>query len=97
MKEVLINISFRDKYTDKVYAAGKKYPMTEERVKEIKEINPNFVTVVGEVKSSKSKSDKEKKTEEKNAENQSTGTDTEEGEDGAEGEDADGKEEAVTE
>ena len=54
MKEVLINVAFRDVYTGEVYTPGKTYPMTEERVKEIKEVNPNFVTVVGNAKEAKS-------------------------------------------
>ena len=66
MKEVLINVPFRDVYTEEVYTAGKTYPMTEERVKEIKEVNPNFVTVVGNAKEAKSgskgKSSEEKKS-----------------------------------
>ena len=47
MKTVLVNVPFRDKYTGEVYDAGKTYPMTAERVAEVKEVNPNFVTVVG--------------------------------------------------
>ncbi len=47
MKTVLINVPFRDVYTGEMYTAGKTYPMSEERVKEVKEVNPNFVTVVG--------------------------------------------------
>ena len=47
MKNVLVNVPFRDVYTGKMYEAGKTYPMSEERVKEVKEVNPNFVTVVG--------------------------------------------------
>lgn len=49
MKKVLVNVPFRDKYTKELYEAGKTYPMPEERVKEVKEVNPNFVTVIGEV------------------------------------------------
>ena len=47
MKTVLVNVPFRDKYTGEVYEAGKTYPMSAERVAEVKEVNPNFVTVVG--------------------------------------------------
>lgn len=49
MKVVLVNVTFRDKYTGTMYEAGKTYPMSEERVKEVKEVNSNFVTVIGEV------------------------------------------------
>ncbi len=49
MKEVLVNVPFRDVYTGKLYEAGKTYPMSEARVSEVKEVNPNFVTVVGNV------------------------------------------------
>ena len=48
MRTVLVNVTFRDKYTGEKYEAGKTYPMSEERVKEVKEVNPNFVTVIGE-------------------------------------------------
>lgn len=47
MKQVLVNVPFRDKYTGEMYAAGKAYPMTEDRVKEVKDVNPNFITVIG--------------------------------------------------
>lgn len=56
MKNVLVNVSFRDTYTNEVREAGKTYPMTEERVKEIKEVNPNFVTVVGNIEEESSDS-----------------------------------------
>ena len=46
MRTVLVNVSFRDKYTGEVYVAGKTYPMSEERIKEVKEVNPNFITVI---------------------------------------------------
>lgn len=47
MRTVLVNVPFRDKYTGEVYVAGKTYTMSEERVKEVKEVNPNFITVIG--------------------------------------------------
>lgn len=99
MKEVLINVPFRDVYTGEVYTAGKTYPMTEERVKEIKEVNPNFVTVVGNAKETKSgsKGKSSKKSEAKDAKvadkTDGEGTDGE----GADSEDADGTEEAIGE
>lgn len=49
MKQVLVNVPFCDRYTGEEYIAGKTYPMSEERVKEVKEVNPNFITVVGNV------------------------------------------------
>lgn len=49
MKNVLVNVSFRDAYTKEVYEAGKTYPMKEERVAEVKEINPNLISVIGTV------------------------------------------------
>lgn len=48
MKKVLINVNFKDRYTGEMYAAGKTAEMTEERVREIKEVSPNFVTVIGD-------------------------------------------------
>ena len=106
MKEVLINVPFRDVYTDEVYTPGKTYPMTEERVKEIKEVNPNFVTVVGNAKEAKSgsKGKSSKKSEAKDVkvadktDGDGGGADGEgtDGE-GADGEDADGTEEAIGE
>ena len=48
-KKVLINENFKDRYTGKMRVAGKKVEMTEDRIKEIKEVNPNFITVIGNV------------------------------------------------
>ncbi len=62
MKKVLINVSFNDRYTDKEHTAGKTEVMSEERIAEIKEVNPHFISVVGNVAKSgkgKSKSDDE--------------------------------------
>jgi len=47
MKKVLININFKDAYTDELYVAGEYANLTDERIIEIKAVNPNFVTVVG--------------------------------------------------
>lgn len=47
MRTVLVNVTFRDRYTDEVYVAGRTYPMSEERISEVKEVNPNFITVIG--------------------------------------------------
>lgn len=47
MKKVLINETFKDVYTGRMRTAGDICEMTDERIKEIKEVNPNFVTVIG--------------------------------------------------
>lgn len=47
MKKVLINETFKDVYTGRMRTAGDTAEMTDERIKEIKEVNPNFVTVIG--------------------------------------------------
>ena len=49
MKKVLINVSFKDRYTGKTRVAGKTAEMSEERVAEIKEVNPTFITGIGNV------------------------------------------------
>lgn len=49
MKKVLFNVSFKDRYTGKLIKAGTTAEMTEERIAEIKEVNPNFVSVIGNV------------------------------------------------
>lgn len=66
MKTVLINIPFRDAHTDELYEAGKTYPMSEDRIAEVKEVNPNFITVVAgaAADSKKGKKAKAAKTEE---------------------------------
>ena len=50
MKRVLINENFKDVYTGKMHEANTYEEMTEERIAEIKAVNPNFVSIVGEVK-----------------------------------------------
>lgn len=47
MKKVLVNATFNDAHTGKPRLAGKTYDMPEERIAEIKEVNPNLITVVG--------------------------------------------------
>lgn len=49
MKKVLINADFKDRYTGEMHKAGKTEEMSEERIAEIKEVNPNFISVVGNV------------------------------------------------
>ncbi|MBQ8254943.1 MAG: hypothetical protein IJY94_05505 [Clostridia bacterium] len=46
-KLVLINHDFKDAYTGKIHKAGKKVEMTDERIAEVKGVNPDFVTVIG--------------------------------------------------
>ena len=49
-KKVLVNEPFKDVYNPKkIYKPGDTAEMTAERVAEIKAVNPNFVTVIGEV------------------------------------------------
>lgn len=49
MKKVLINTDFRDRYTGKMHKAGKTEKMSEERVAEVREVNPELITVIGEI------------------------------------------------
>lgn len=49
MKKVLFNVTFTDRYTGEMRVAGETAEMTEERVAEIKEVNPNFLSVIGNV------------------------------------------------
>lgn len=48
-KKVLINVTFKDRYTGKLRKAGKTAEMSEDRIREINEVNPNFVSVIGNV------------------------------------------------
>lgn len=48
MKTVMVNQPFKDRYdTSKTYVAGKTYQLTEERITEIRGVNPNLITVIG--------------------------------------------------
>ena len=59
MKKVVVNVPFIDRYTGNLHKAdGKPIEMTEERVAEVKEVNPNFITVVGNVKEPEQSDDK---------------------------------------
>ena len=77
MKKVVVNVPFIDRYTGNLHKAdGKPIEMTEERVAEVKEVNPNFITVVGNVKEPEQSDDKKddekadgKKADGKKAEN----------------------------
>ena len=46
-KLVLINVDFKDAYTGKIHRAGERVEMTDERITEVKSINPEFVSVIG--------------------------------------------------
>ena len=50
MKRVLVNVPFRDAYTGKLYKAGQKIELEEDRIAEIKEVNKNMISVVGNAK-----------------------------------------------
>ena len=52
-KIVLVNVDFKDVYTGKIHKAGSKEKMTDERIAEIKSVNPEFVSVIGAVKETK--------------------------------------------
>lgn len=44
----MVNQPFKDRYdTSKTYVAGKTYQLTEERITEIRGVNPNLITVIG--------------------------------------------------
>ena len=47
MKKVMINIDFIDAHTGKRHKAGNKEKMSEERVAEIRAVNPDLITVIG--------------------------------------------------
>ena len=50
MKRVLIVSNFKDRYTGEMYVAGSIVEMTDERIREVKEVNPGLIEVVGKVK-----------------------------------------------
>lgn len=71
-KIVLVNIDFKDAYTGKLHKAGDKVEMTDARIAEVKGVNPEFVSVIGEVKEPEQAADKgEKKAETKSADKKS--------------------------
>ena len=49
MKIALVNVPFKDAYTGKLYKAGQKIELTEERVKEVLAVNKNMISVIGTV------------------------------------------------
>lgn len=46
-KIVLVNYDFKDAYSGKLHKAGDKVEMTDERIAEVKAVNPDFVSVIG--------------------------------------------------
>ena len=46
-KLVMVNVGFDDAYTGEKYVAGKPIVLSEERVAEVKEINKNLISVIG--------------------------------------------------
>ena len=65
MKKVLFNVTFIDRYTGEERVAGTTAEMTEERVAEIKEVNPNFLSVIGNAEKKADKKADEKKADKK--------------------------------
>lgn len=63
MKKVLINVDFKDRYTGEMHKAGATEEMSEERVAEVKEVNPNFISVVGNVEEPKKPEDEKSEDE----------------------------------
>lgn len=53
MKKVMINIDFIDAHTGKRHKAGNKEKMSEDRVTEIRAVNPDLITVIGSVEEPK--------------------------------------------
>lgn len=55
MKKVMINVDFIDAETGKVRKAGTKVNLTEDRIAEIRAVNPELITVIGTVEEKKGK------------------------------------------
>ena len=83
-KIVLINRDFKDAYTGKLHKAGEKCKMTEQRVAEVKGVNPDLISVIGsveepadsdaaaKVEATKGKTKSEEPAEGKNADTEAT-------------------------
>lgn len=67
MKKVLINVDFKDRYTGEKHVAGDITDMSEERISEIKEVNPHFITVIGNADEGKKSGKKDDKKDDKKA------------------------------
>lgn len=63
MKKVMINIDFIDAETGKIRKAGTKVNLTEERVAEIRAVNPDLITVIGTVEKPKEPAKQEEQIE----------------------------------
>ena len=46
---VLVNIDFRDRHTGKIHKAGSTAKMSDDRITEVKSVNPEFITVIGTI------------------------------------------------
>ena len=46
-KIVMVNVGFKDAYTGEEYVAGKPIVLSEQRVAEVKEIDKNLISVIG--------------------------------------------------
>lgn len=62
-KIVLVNFDFKDVYTGKMHTAGSKVEMTDERIAEVRSVNPEFVSVIGVAEEKTEKKPKAGKTE----------------------------------
>ena len=62
-KIVLVNFDFKDVYTGKLHTAGSKVEMTDERIAEVRSVNPEFVSVIGVAEKKAEKKPKAGKTE----------------------------------
>lgn len=60
MKKVMINADFIDRETGKIRKAGKTVELSDERVEEIKSVNPELITVLGTVPEKKVNKEPEK-------------------------------------
>lgn len=47
MKRVVVNVGFIDAYTGEKYKAGEVITLTEERIAEVREIDKNLISIVG--------------------------------------------------
>lgn len=64
-KLVLVNHNFKDAYSGMLHKAGEKVKMTDERIAEVKGVNPDFVSVIGIVEEAEVPDINEEKTEKK--------------------------------
>ncbi len=51
---VLVNTDFRDRHTGEIHKSGSTVEMSDDRIAEVKSVNPDFITVIGTVKKKKS-------------------------------------------